>query len=144
MGDYFSHWLAVGKRLQHPPRIFRVNWFRVDERGKFIWPGFGENMRVLKWVIDRCGGTGGAEESPIGRLPAPGSLDTGGLNLSAVSLRTLLQVDNEGWLNAAKGQEEFFAKFGEHIPPEFLEERQALVDRLKAWAGPSPVELSKS
>lgn len=143
MGDYFSHWLEIGKRLRHPPKIFRVNWFQTDGKGKFIWPGFGENVRVLKWVIDRCRGSGGAEESPIGCLPAAGSLDTEGLNLSPESLQALFRIDKEGWLNATKGQAEFFAKFGEHLPPALLEERQALVDRLTAWAGPSTLELSR-
>jgi len=131
MADYFRHWLNIGMRLRTPPKIFRVNWFRLDGEGKFIWPGFGDNMRVLKWVMDRCRGLDVAETSPIGRLPAAGSLDTEGLDLSSADLQALFEVDKDGWLNATKGQAEFFSKFGEHLPPALLEERQALIDRLQ-------------
>src|SRR5437870_3417776 len=89
MADYFGHWLAMGRTIPRPPAIFHVNWFRQNEAGKFIWPGFGENMRVLRWMIDRCKGGGGAVESPIGYLPAKGAIDTSGLDVDAAMMEEL-------------------------------------------------------
>ena len=131
MADYFKHWLEIGRRLKHPPKIFRVNWFRVDEKGKFIWPGFGENMRVIQWVMDRCEGRGAAVETPIGRLPAEGALDLEGLSLTASNLQKILGIDTAGWFAAAEKQSEFFAKFADRFPNELLQEQQALIRRLK-------------
>ena len=96
-GDYWRHWLDVGQRLRHPPRIFHVNWFRQDDEGRFLWPGFGENLRVLRWIIERCDGHGGAVETPIGYLPAPESLDQTALALAPDALRTLLHVNQQAW-----------------------------------------------
>ena len=143
MADYFGHWLNVGARLTHPPKIYRVNWFRTDERGAFIWPGFGENMRVLKWIIDRCHGTADAAETPLGYLPAPGALDTAGLDLSTEALQTLFDVDRDKWLDAARRQTDFFSKFGDWLPRTLLDEQQALINRLKEerrprWKGAGP------
>ena len=143
MADYFGHWLNVGTRLTHPPKIYRVNWFRTDERGAFIWPGFGENMRVLKWIIDRCHGTADAAETPLGYLPAPGALDTAGLDLSTEALQTLFDVDRDKWLDAARRQTDFFSKFGDRLPRTLLDEQQALINRLKEerrprWKGAGP------
>ena len=131
MGDYLGHWLLVGRNLSHPPRIFRVNWFRRDEEGRFLWPGFGQNLRVLQWVIERCRGTGKAVETPIGWLPAPGALDVEGAGITPSSYERLLAVDLEGWRNALKSQEEFFDRFGERLPPEIREEHVALARRLQ-------------
>jgi phosphoenolpyruvate carboxykinase (GTP) len=131
MGDYFAHWLSVGRRLSNPPKIFRVNWFNRDERGRFIWPGFGDNLRVLKWVIDRCSGKGDAHETAIGLMPGRDGIETGGLDLPADAMQRLLEVDHEGWLRALRSQEEFFATFGQRLPNEMQMEHEALRKRLK-------------
>jgi len=131
MGDYFRHWLEVGRRLAHPPRIFRLNWFMRGDDGRFLWPGFGENLRVLQWVIDRCRGTGRATESPIGLLPAPGGLDVEGLDLPPTAMDRLLAVDHQGWIDALKSQEEFFARFEDRLPEPMRREHDALERRLR-------------
>jgi len=130
MGDYWAHWLRLGPTLKNPPRIFHVNWFKQDANGKFLWPGFGENLRVLRWVADRCKGTGGAVESPIGFLPAEGALDTNGLDLAPGSMRELLTIDPADWRQEADGLAEFFAKFGVRLPAELERQRQELLKRL--------------
>lgn len=131
MADYFGHWLRIGRRLTHPPRIFRTNWFRVNEDGKFIWPGFGENMRVLEWIIGRCKGTAAAVETPLGYIPAPGSLNLEGLNLDKSVFDSLFSIDVEGWRNVLRSQKEFFGKFGSRLPPEMWAEHHALEKRLR-------------
>ncbi|HET8564778.1 MAG TPA: phosphoenolpyruvate carboxykinase domain-containing protein, partial [Candidatus Binatia bacterium] len=131
MGDYWGHWLAMAKRATNPPRIFRVNWFQRDEKGKFLWPGFGENLRVLRWVIERCKGAGQADETPIGYVPKPSSLN-GGLGISQADLKQLLEVDREGWSANLRSQSEFFDKFGDHLPRGIREQHDALARRLKA------------
>ena len=133
MGDYFAHWLKIGKHSEPSklPRIFYVNWFRTDENGKFLWPGYGENSRVLKWVFERCDGQVHAVETPIGRLPAPADLDTKGLNLSAKDLEKLLNVDVDGWLEEVPRIREHFAKFGDRLPAGLKQEVDDLEQRLK-------------
>jgi phosphoenolpyruvate carboxykinase (GTP) len=117
MGDYFSHWLDIGKRVAKTPKIFRVNWFRKGEDGKFLWPGFGDNMRVLKWMVERIHGTRrDAEETPIGWLPRPGDLDTRGLSITDASLREALRVDAGEWLDALDDLETFYKSFGPRLP----------------------------
>ncbi|MEY9214258.1 phosphoenolpyruvate carboxykinase (GTP) [Thermobifida halotolerans] len=132
MGDYFGHWLEIGRRADPGklPRIYYVNWFRKNEEGRFVWPGFGENSRVLKWIIERLDGTAEARETPIGRLPAPGSLDTEGLDLPAEDLDLLLSVDREVWKQEADLVPEFFKSFGDHLPGELWDEYEALRRRL--------------
>jgi phosphoenolpyruvate carboxykinase (GTP) len=132
MADYWGHWLAMEKRVSKPPRIFRVNWFRRDERGTFLWPGFGENLRILKWVIERCKGGGEAEETPIGYVPTRSAIDRKGLDVSADTLKELLRVDREGWRANLRSQAEFFEKFGDRLPAGIREEYEALARRLKA------------
>ncbi len=132
MADYFRHWLSVGKRLTRPPKIYRVNWFRINEQGKFVWPGFGDNMRVLKWIIDRSEEQGTSVKTPIGHIPTPEALD-GDLGMNPGEVQKILEVDRELWLDAAAKQTEFFSKFGDRFPKEFLEEQQALIRRLKEW-----------
>jgi phosphoenolpyruvate carboxykinase (GTP) len=132
MANYWGHWLSIGKRLSKPPKIFRVNWFRRDESGRFLWPGFGENLRVLEWVIRRCQGGGGAEETPIGYVPTRRSLNLAGLDVSDEAFDELLRVDREGWRAALRGQAEFFAKFEGRLPPGIREEHEALARRLHA------------
>jgi phosphoenolpyruvate carboxykinase (GTP) len=133
MGDYWGHWLSMAKQATNPPKIFRVNWFQRDEKGKFLWPGFGENLRVLRWVIERCKGAAEADETPIGYLPKLSSLN-GGLGISQADLEQLLEVDREGWSANLRSQSEFFDKFGDHLPRGIREEHDALARRLKAKA----------
>ncbi|WP_374471110.1 phosphoenolpyruvate carboxykinase (GTP) [Phenylobacterium sp.] len=132
MGDYFGHWLEMGEKGDPAklPRIYFVNWFRKDERGKFVWPGYGENSRVLKWIFDRLEGRAEAVETPIGRLPAPGSLDVDGLGLTQAQLDLLLTVDADIWRQEAALIPPFYEKFGDHTPKALWEEYEALVSRL--------------
>ncbi|GGT18085.1 phosphoenolpyruvate carboxykinase [GTP] [Nonomuraea spiralis] len=129
MGDYFGHWLKVGRvKGAKLPRIYYVNWFRKNDEGAFIWPGFGENSRVLKWIVDRLNGEAKAIPTAIGLLPA--ELDTKGLDLSAEDLRTLLSVDRDVWREEAALIPAHFEKFGDHLPKELWDEYDALLDRL--------------
>jgi phosphoenolpyruvate carboxykinase (GTP) len=130
MGDYFGHWLAMGSAVKNPPKIFHVNWFRQDADGKFIWPGFGENMRVLRWVLGRCAGTGEAAESPIGMLPTPNAIDRHGIDVSDATMHELISVSKDDWKKEAAGVGEFYQKFGSHLPGEMEKQRQGLEKRL--------------
>jgi GTP-dependent phosphoenolpyruvate carboxykinase len=130
IGDYFRHWLATGPRLTNPPLIFHVNWFRKDANGKFLWPGFGDNMRVLKWIIDRCEGRGGAAESPIGAVPRPEDLDLEGLQLAPEKINEVLAVKPEEWEKELAAQEEFFASLAPNVPEELLAEQKKVAQRL--------------
>jgi phosphoenolpyruvate carboxykinase (GTP) len=133
MGDYFAHWLKVGKA--HPdklPKVFLVNWFRKDERGKFIWPGFGENSRVLEWICRRCDGDGETVETPIGLVPAEGEITLDGLDVSDEQMRELLRVDADGVREQLPQVEEFLAQFGDRLPAEIGEQLEALKRRLDA------------
>jgi phosphoenolpyruvate carboxykinase (GTP) len=133
MGDYFSHWLEVGAREgARMPRVFYVNWFRKDEEGNFLWPGFGENSRVLEWVFRRCAGEAEAEETPVGMVPAAGELDTDGLSITAEEVADLLAVDPAEWKAELPQVEEHFARFGEHLPPQLRDQLADLERRLGA------------
>jgi phosphoenolpyruvate carboxykinase (GTP) len=132
MGDYWGNWLSIGTRLTRPPKIFRVNWFRRDARGRFLWPGFGENLRVLEWVIERCKGVGIAEETPIGHLPTTAALNRRGLDVPDEALAELLTVDRDGWRANLRSQGEFFAKFGDRLPAGIRHEHDRLARRLRA------------
>ena len=134
MGDYFAHWLKIGQQsaASKLPKIFYVNWFRQDENGKFLWPGYGENSRVLKWIFERCDGKVHAQDTPIGRLPLPEDLDTKNLDVSADKLAKLLNVDVEGWLAEVPRIREHFATFGNRLPQGMRDEVDALEQRLKA------------
>jgi phosphoenolpyruvate carboxykinase (GTP) len=131
MGDYWQHWLDVGRTLARPPRIFRVNWFRTDEGGKFLWPGYGDNLRVLKWILERSDGGGSAVETPIGHVPTAESLDRRGLSLPDDTLRTLLKVDAADWVEAVEGQEHFLRTFGTHLPAGMWNEHEDLGHRIR-------------
>jgi len=122
-GDYWAHWLAVGERLSRPPGIYQVNWFRKDDNGRFLWPGFGENLRVLEWIIGRCRGSAAAQSTPVGHVPAAGALQTAGLDLPAGTIDRLLNIDPAAW------QEEF-AAIGRHLAQYGLRVPDALLDRL--------------
>ena len=131
MGDYFGHWLAVGKTLKSPPKIFRTNWFRTGDNGKFLWPGFGDNLRVLKWIIDRCEGRGEAAETPIGLVPTKNAIDRSGSDLSDEAMATLLKVDPAEWAEAVHGQEDFLSSFGSRLPSEMRQEHEQLANRIQ-------------
>ena len=132
MGDYFGHWLKIGATPGAKlPKIFFVNWFRKDEKGGFLWPGYGENSRVLKWVFERCNGTATAVDTPIGRLPRAEDLDTQGLDITAANLSKLLNVDREGWLGEIPLINEYFDKFGARMPKALKDEVARLEERLK-------------
>ena len=131
MGDYWQHWVDFGAKLDNPPAIFRVNWFRKDENGKFMWPGFGQNMRVLKWIVDRVGGKAeGAVESPIGLMPNHGDLTWDGLDYAQETFEHLMEVDKAGALADAEDQSELFGRFGDKLPAEMEKQRQAQIERL--------------
>jgi len=130
MGDYFGHWLEVGKGLKHPPKIFRVNWFRTNDQGKFIWPGFGDNIRVLEWVLERCEGRGKALETAIGYTPTIDGINREGLNISDSVMEGLLRVDPAEWVEAIAGQDDFFKSYGRHMPRAMWEEHEALARRI--------------
>ncbi|MCG2660224.1 MAG: phosphoenolpyruvate carboxykinase (GTP), partial [Kiritimatiellae bacterium] len=132
MGDYLAHWLKLGQQADesHLPRIFYVNWFRKSPQGKWLWSGYGENSRVLKWVYERVTGTGQAVETPIGLMPSVTALDTRGLNVSARDLAELLRVDVAGWLKELPGIREHFKKLGERLPQALVDELAALDQRL--------------
>jgi phosphoenolpyruvate carboxykinase (GTP) len=131
MGDYFAHWLEMGESIPNPPKIFNVNWFRTDSEGHFIWPGYGENFRVVKWILDRCKGEVSADESPIGYMPKPEDIEIAGLEeeVSASTLRELLSIDKESWASEIENQTEFFAKF-DRLPDEIRSQQTALKQRL--------------
>jgi phosphoenolpyruvate carboxykinase (GTP) len=137
MGDYFAHWLRVGEGRDPAklPRIYFVNWFRKDERGKFIWPGYGENARVLKWIFERLEGVAGARETPIGRLPAEGSLDIDGLDITPERLAALFEVDAGDWLREADLVPPFYETFGARLPAALWDEHHRLVERLERAGG---------
>ena len=130
MGDYFGHWVDVGKKLAKPPKIFRTNWFRTGENGKFLWPGFGDNLRVLKWILDRCEGRGEVVETPIGYVPTKDAIDRKGTDLTDEAMNTLLKVDPAEWAEAVSGQEDFLNSFGDHLPKEMREEHENLARRV--------------
>jgi phosphoenolpyruvate carboxykinase (GTP) len=131
MGDYFRHWLNIGKRLTHPPKIFSVNWFRVDDEGEFIWPGFGENIRVLKWIIDRVNNRVGAEETPLGLIPELDDLDLQGLNIDKEKFEKLFEIEPSQWQEELQELGNFLNQFGKHLPSEIQQEYKKLEGQLK-------------
>jgi phosphoenolpyruvate carboxykinase (GTP) len=130
MADYFEHWLAMGKRIKKQPKIFRVNWFRKDRDGKFLWPGYGENIRVLKWILERVQGSGKAKETPIGYVPTLDAIDTHGLHITKEALEEALSFDLEGWRKGADNVEESFRQFGSRLPSALWDEHRKLRERL--------------
>jgi phosphoenolpyruvate carboxykinase (GTP) len=134
MADYWNHWLNIGRQLSGPPRVFRVNWFRRDEKGKFMWPGFGENMRVLKWILDRVHGRGYGVESPMGFMPRLQDIHWEGLDYDPETFYKLMAVDREKAKLEATSHEEFFEKFYDRLPKEFIHHRELFKSRL--WRSP--------
>ncbi len=133
MGDYFQHWIATRKRLKHPPRVFHVNWFRKDAAGKFLWPGFGENMRVLKWIVDRCQGRAHGDETELGWMPRLEEFELQGLsNYPLSSLEAAQKIVPEEWQRELQSQEQFFRKLSPHLPRELLFQRELLASRLQS------------
>jgi phosphoenolpyruvate carboxykinase (GTP) len=122
----------MGKKIRNPPKIFRVNWFRTDENSRFMWPGFGENLRVLKWILERCAGKGEAQETPIGYVPAPGAIDRKGIDVSDAGMSALLKVDKGDWVTAVGRQKEFFDQFGSRLPAGIAQEHKELARRVGA------------
>ena len=130
MGDYFQHWIDMGKKIKVQPKIFNVNWFRTDSEGHFIWPGFGDNMRVLDWILKRCEETVDADETAIGYVPKPEDINLEGCGVDEETLKGLLNVDTETWKKEAEGIKEFYKKFGDRLPKELNDELSALESRL--------------
>ena len=129
-GDYWSHWINIGAKLKSPPQIFHVNWFRQNAAGKFLWPGFGENLRVLRWIMDRCKGTAQARETAIGHLPNPADLDVQGLDLAPGALDELLGVNAPLWREEFAGIERYLGEFGERVPASLLAELKGALERV--------------
>jgi len=130
MGDYFQHWLDIGRKVTRPPKVFRVNWFRTDSRSKFIWPGFSENLRVVKWIFERVDGTGSGRETPIGIVPTPEAIDQNGLTISKDAMELLVAVEPGDWAEASAEQATFFKSLGSRVPQEMFEEQKRLADAL--------------
>jgi len=131
MAYYFAHWLDMGRRMHKPPKIFHVNWFRTDKEGKFLWPGFSENLRVLEWILQRCNNKVGAVETPIGYVPYPADIDSTGLQLKSGVLEELLEVNRPEWREELKGIKDFFKQFKKDLPKELWAEFESLQKRLK-------------
>ncbi|MBF0533184.1 MAG: phosphoenolpyruvate carboxykinase (GTP) [Candidatus Omnitrophica bacterium] len=132
MGDYFGHWLSVGRRLKNPPKFFSVNWFRTDEQGKFIWPGFGENIRVLKWMLDRVDGKISARKTPLGYVPHLSDFDMSGLNLSSEQMQALFAVNPQEWPEELSDIEKYLNQFGPRLPQQIKAEYAKLVQQMGA------------
>ena len=131
MGDYWQHWLDMGKKLSDPPKIFNVNWFRTDDEGHFLWPGFGDNLRVVEWILARCFGEADAVETEIGYEPKPEDINLDGTDLSLDDLKNILGVDRELWREECKGIREYYSQFGDRLPKKLAEELEILENKLK-------------
>jgi len=131
MADYFEHWLRMGVRMRTQPRVFHVNWFRQDEEGKYLWPGFGENLRIIEWILARCRNEAGAIKTAIGFLPNPEDLDMTGLNISRDTLRKLFEINPTAWKEEMKSIAEFFKGFDDRLPIELWGQHEALKRRLE-------------
>ena len=140
MGDYFNHWLQFGREIPNPPRIFGVNWFRKDENGKFVWPGFGENMRVLKWIVERANGHAVSSESPIGWMPRYEDLDwTGMEEFTEEKFHNVMSIDRDEWMSEILSHEELFIKLYDRLPKEMLNVRDLILSSL--WRSPEHWEI---
>jgi phosphoenolpyruvate carboxykinase (GTP) len=133
MGRYFRHWLDVPQRASNPPKVFNVNWFKKDEDGHFIWPGYGDNLRALDWIVRRCRGQVDAQETPIGYIPNASDLNLEGLGMSATAVDALFEISRDAWMEELEGMQKFFDQFGYDLPAEFIEQQQSLKTRLGHW-----------
>jgi phosphoenolpyruvate carboxykinase (GTP) len=131
MADYFRHWLQMGRRMSRAPKVFHVNWFRTDNRGRFLWPGFGENLRVIEWILDRCNAKVGATETPIGYVPYASDIDLSGIKIPEADMKKLLAVNKDEWLQEIKDIKKFFAGFRKDLPQELMQEYEELARRLR-------------
>ena len=132
MGDYFAHWLEMGKKIPHAPKIFHVNWFRTDDNGNFIWPGFGDNMRVLMWILARCEGKVDAVETPIGFVPKAEDINIEGLkDVTLETIKNLLTIDKASWLEDVENIKAFYKQVGDRVPSELYDELAVLEANLK-------------
>ena len=132
MADYWAHWIEMGQKLgDKAPKIFNVNWFRLDDEGHFIWPGFGDNLRVLEWILNRCEGKADAVETAIGYVPKAEDINIEGLDIDRETLKGILEVDNDLWKTETEGIEEFYKKFGDKLPAELKSQLEGLKARLK-------------
>jgi phosphoenolpyruvate carboxykinase (GTP) len=131
MADYWQHWLDMGKLIKNPPKIFNVNWFRTDDEGHFIWPGFGDNMRVLEWIMARCFDEADAVDSPVGYLPKVEDINLEGSGVSEDTLKDLLTIDKQLWQTEVDGIKEFYKKFGTKLPKELEQELETLQNNIK-------------
>jgi phosphoenolpyruvate carboxykinase (GTP) len=129
-GDYLRHWLDTGHRSKKVPKIFHVNWFRQRPDGSYIWPGFGENLRVLRWIVERCEDEAGARESPVGLLPSDGALDLNGVDLPPAAIDDLFRISKADWAEDLRDQSEFFRSLGDRLPAEIWDEHTAAKKRL--------------
>jgi len=141
MAEYFDHWLSMGRKLPEPPRIFRVNWFLKDEGGQFLWPGYGQNMRVLKWIVERAQGHGYGVETPIGWMPRYRDLDWTGLDYTHDQFNRLMTMDREAFKMQTVAHEQFFLTLKDKLPLDFLMEKELLVSRL--WRSPAQIHPPK-
>jgi phosphoenolpyruvate carboxykinase (GTP) len=130
MADYFGHWLKMGRSLARPPAIFHVNWFKTGSDGKFLWPGFGQNLRVLLWMVDRIQGKGGAVETPVGLVPKADALNMEGLELGKATLEALLHVERDEWAEEVPEIRAFFERFGDRLPAAMNQALDGLAQRL--------------
>ncbi len=133
MGDYFKHWFDVARKIKIPPKVFNVNWFRKDQKGNYIWPGFGENFRVIKWMLDRVDENVGAVETPIGFIPRLEDIDLNGLEFDREKLKELLYFDKNGWIKELNGIKTFFERFGGHLPHELWDEFYKMYESVKSY-----------
>ena len=132
MADYFQHWFDIGKKIENQPKIFHVNWFKIDENNEFLWPGFGDNLRVLEWIIERSNEKIAAKKTPIGYIPFEKDMDFTGLDIDKKSLEKLFEVNYREWHKEANEIAEFYKKFGEKLPQELNKELAELKERLDA------------
>jgi phosphoenolpyruvate carboxykinase (GTP) len=144
MGDYFSHWLSFGRSIPDPPPIFSVNWFLKDKDGKFAWPGYGENMRVLKWVVQRARGEAGSVETPLGNMPRFDDMDWRGLDFSPEQFAAVMELDPKLWISEISSHEEFFNKLGKRLPAELSSIRDLLLASLERVPASAPAEPLKA
>ena len=132
MADYWRHWLTLGEGLDNPPKIFRVNWFRKDDQGRFIWPGFGENMRVLEWIVERVKGRADASSGPFGAMPRHRDMNWRGLDFTESDFNDIMDIDRDAALRETEAQTDLFQSFKDKLPLALEEQRQALAARLGA------------